>query len=123
MKFTGAIGQPIQVQALPDTGANVTAILRVTFQQTGNVLSERKVAQPRTADGSNMRTVGTASFNVEFKDMVVSTEVYIIEGLESPILSRDLLKKFRLIPEDFPHVQVAAVSESSVTFNTGNGPK
>ncbi len=123
VKFTGAVGKSIQVGALPDTGANVTAISNETFQQTGNVLNSKQAAKPKTADGTKMRTIGTAKFSVEFKDMVVSTEVYVIEGLESPILSRNLLKKFRLIPEDFPHVQIAAVSESPKTFNTGNGPE
>ncbi len=123
VKFTGAVGKSVQVGALPDTGANVTAISNETFQQTGNVLNSKQAAKPKTADGTKMRTIGTAKFSVEFKDMVVSTEVYVIEGLESPILSRNLLKKFRLIPEDFPHVQIAAVSESPKTFNTGNGPE
>ena len=123
VKFTGAVGKSVQVGALPDTGANVTAISNETFQQTGNVLNSKQAAKPKTADGTKMRTIGTAKFSVEFKDMVVSTEVYVIEGLESPILSRNLLKKFRLIPEDFPHVQIAAVSDSLTTFNTGNGPE
>jgi hypothetical protein len=81
------------------------------------------VAQPRSADGSNMKTIGTAMFDVEFKGKIVNTKVYIIDGLESPILSRKLLKEFRLIPADFPHVQISAASESPKTFNTGHGPE
>jgi hypothetical protein len=61
VKFTGAVGKSIQVGALPDTGANVTAISNKTFQQTGNVLNSKQAAKPKTADGTKMRTIGTAS--------------------------------------------------------------
>jgi hypothetical protein len=88
VKFIGAAGKPIQVGLLLDTGANVTAISNKTFQQTGNVLNSKQATKLKTANGTQMRTIGTAEFSVEFKDMVVSTEVYVIKGLESKTCSR-----------------------------------
>ena len=120
VKLTGPAGRPLQVLALPDTGANITAISKDTFKETGNTFSEILVPQPRSADGSNLRAIGKAQFSVEYKDRIVNTEVFIVEGLEKPILSLYLLKKFKLVPEDFPHGEIL-VTESPTTFNTGHG--
>jgi len=120
VKLTGPAGRPLQVLALPDTGTIITAKSKDTFKETGNTFSEILVPQPRSADGSNLRAIGKAQFSVEYKDRIVNTEVFIVEGLEKPILSLYLLKKFKLVPEDFPHGEIL-VTESPTTFNTGHG--
>jgi len=108
--FRGKKGKPISILALPDTGANVTAMSPETFKQSGNDMHTHLAIQPKSADGSRLRTIGMSMFSVEFKDKLVETEVYVIKGLEKPILSRALLKRFKLIPDNFPYAEVSAAS-------------
>ena len=126
VKFRGKKGKAVQVLALPDTGANITAISQEMFEQSGNQFCSEQAKQPRSADGARLRAIGKSVFQVEFKDKSVETEVYIITGLKKPIISRKLLKQFKLIPEDFPFAEVAAVTEavsSAAPIVTGHGPE
>ena len=124
LTLTGASGKPIQVQALPDSGANITAISPETLKKSGSSIEEESVRQPESADGSSLKAMGSALFKVEFKGQIIETVVFIIKNLKSPILSLKMLKQFKLVPADFPHVQISAVSETPAEkFNTGHGPE
>ena len=126
VRFRGQKGNAVQVLALPDTGANITAMSPEQFEQSGNQFCPEQAKQPKSADGSRLQTIGKSVFQVEFKNKSVEAEVYIIKGLEKPIISRRLLKVFKLIPEDFPHAEVAAVTKAVSPVNpivTGHGPE
>ncbi len=44
----------IHVQALPDAGANITAISLEDFKQTGNSFMTETATSPKSADGTRM---------------------------------------------------------------------
>ncbi len=98
--------------ALPDTGANITAMSPQTLKQSGNVYLPGPAVSPKSADGSRFKTLGTAMFQVCHKNMSTIEEVFIIDGLEKPILSRDVLKVFKLIPANFPFAEVNEVNKA-----------
>lgn len=107
-------GRPVSIMALPDTGANITAMSPHTLKQSGNTYLPGTTMAPKSADGSRLKTLGSAMFQVCHKDKITTTEVFIIEGLEKPILSRKVLKLFKLIPADFPFAEVNAVNNEPV---------
>jgi len=43
------------------------------------------------------------------------TVAFVIDGLKNPILSRKVLKKFKLIPEEFPFIQVNQIKQKFQT--------
>ena len=104
-------GQSRAIEALLDTGANVTAL---PFEfLCGFGLSERDLSpelkQAKAANGAVLKVAGTLQFKVKFREVVVETVVFVIRDLEKPILSMQVLKELKLIPEGFPFEQVLAV--------------
>jgi len=47
-----------------------------------------------------------SNFQSRIFNKIVETVAFVIDGLKKPILSKQLLKKFKLIHEDFPFAQV-----------------
>ena len=104
VQFTGPNGKRSNVSALPDTGSNITAMSPEDIGRTGNAVKEEKnVLQPKSANGSSLRALATVKFEIQFGNEKVNTDVYIISGLEKPILSIQVLKGLRVIRADFPH--------------------
>ncbi len=55
----------------------------------------------------------------------MKTDFFVIKGLEKPILSMKVLKDLRLIPREFPFIQMGSVLVSAVSskIETGVGPE
>ena len=77
-------GPSITVDALPDTGANVTAIplaqaKQFKISQTDKVL--------KAADGKSLKTVGTITAFIKLRGKVALDHVYVVDGLTHALLS------------------------------------
>jgi hypothetical protein len=92
----------------------LTTMYPQNLKQSGNVYLPGTAVAPKSADGSKFRTLGTAKFQVCHKNISTNTEVFIIEGLEKPILSCDALQVFKLIPANFPFAEVNEVNNEPV---------
>jgi hypothetical protein len=77
----------VQVLALPDTGANITAMSPIQFEQSRNQFCSEQAKQPKSADGSRLQTIGKPVFQVELKNKSVEAEVYLLKGLEKLFIS------------------------------------
>ena len=107
VKMSSKNRKQIEMLALPDTGSNITAISPKLAQSLGAKYIEDDSIKPTTsADGSHLKTIGKVTLKVEFFNKIVETVAFVIDGLKKPILSKQLLKKFKLIHEDFPFAQV-----------------
>jgi hypothetical protein len=99
-----------QIEALPDTGANITAFQPEILPKLGLSNKDMKKATwtPKSADGSALRTLG--SVEVRISKLGHTTEfltAYVIKNLQQPILSRQVLRELGIIPQEFPFVQLS----------------
>ncbi len=121
VKMTTPNGKSVEVSALPDTGANISAIcpkLSSSFGYSANKLDD-ELRKPRAADGNLLQTIGSLPLSVQLGEHEMKTDFFVIKGLERPILLMQVLKDLRLIPREFPLKQLGSVSVSE----TGVGPE
>ena len=83
-------GPSVTLDALPDTGANVTAIplsqaLHFKIRKTDRVL--------KAADGKPLKTVGTITAFVQLQGKSAIDHVYVVDGLTRALLSRRALHR------------------------------
>ena len=105
VKLTGPNGQPVQVLALPDTGASINAISAEIFRKTGNELCPEAADPPSSPDGSKMKTIGKTQCVIELQNQRMEVTMVVIEGLITTIIGRNALKGLGLIPASFPHMK------------------
>ena len=119
-------GPSVTVNALPDTGANVTAI---PLAQAKGFKMSRTDKILKAADGNNLRTVGTVTAFVKLRGKVAIDHVYVVDGLTRALLSRRVLKDLGLVHHQFPHQDLHANAASqndtrqNVTPNDITGKK
>jgi hypothetical protein len=103
-------GRRQQIEALPDTGANITVFQPEILPKLGLSNKDMKKASqsPKSTDGSALKTLG--SVEVQISKSGCTTEfltAYVIKNLQQPILSRQVLRELGIIPEEFPFVQLS----------------
>ena len=81
------------VRFLPDTGANITGIPKTIMSEMGireHELGYRTgIQSPKTADGeSRLRPIGIMRGTLDFRGRSMEMDVYVMENLAQPILSR-----------------------------------
>ena len=105
------------VNALPDTGADLSVAGEDFLQQLG-VFREalRRPAQhPRAADGSVIHSVGTLTSVISLGDVRKEDEVVnILPGVRVLLLSWEVTRKLRLVHAGYP-CQIAAVSQQGIS--------
>ena len=103
---------------LPDTGANITA-LDITHAK-GIILEDTTVTL-KVANGTYLKTLGTAEANFTMNGFTAPELIYIVEGLSEPLLSRRMLKALGLLPMTWPKVirQEAVTNSVAEEANTG----
>ena len=107
--FQTCAGHSITSGSLPDSGANVNLLPLTTATKIG-FRGSISPAGPSLADGSKLSTVGVMSVDILYKDILIKDVQFLISGhITRPILSRKILKRFHLIPENFPFAQVSTV--------------
>ena len=98
------------ISALPDTGANITAlqpeILPMLGMSVHNLNEETRI--PTSADGSVLKTLGSVPIGIKKNNFYVHVDAYVIDGLQQPILSRHVLKELGMIPKGFPNVVIGS---------------
>ena len=103
-----------RVEALPDSGSNLNAIGVKDLEFLGEDLHNLLPSQhrPTAADGHAIGTVGIVdNVEVTLGNVTMMADFYVLENLEKPILSREALKKLKLIPNKFPFVSVNHIEE------------
>ena len=104
VELTGDDGRPIKVLALPDTGANITAISQEVWERTRRELSP--IWTPtRSADGKVLNAIGKTRYVIEYQERRVETEVEVVQGLTTMVLSLNVLKGLGIVSASFPHLK------------------
>ena len=102
------------VSALPDSGSNLNAIGVTDLEFLGENIHNLLDAKfyPLAADGHKIETVGLINdAKVTLNDQTITESFYVLNGLQKPILSRETLKKLKLIPKKFPFVTICQMEE------------
>ncbi|XP_043235622.1 uncharacterized protein LOC122388509 isoform X2 [Amphibalanus amphitrite] len=121
--FTAATGAPrilvgitvgrrsAKVNALPDTGADVSVGGEDLLQQLG--LQANDISQPylhpRAANGNTLRSVGVLHAVITLDDASAEEEVHILPGVSGLLMSWSATRHLRLVPADYP-CQISAMS-------------
>ena len=97
----------VDIQALPDTGANINVLPLRDCGHVGIVPQKKKDdnSNPLAADGRGMPTYGRFKLRVRHEDEEATLE-FVVADTRQCILSQESLKLFELIPKEFPHVKV-----------------
>ncbi len=120
VNLIGPKGEKLIIDALPDTGANISAI---PISKMGACKPIKSNQVLRSADGTNLKTIGTVRFEISLRGRTTLEDIHVVEGLTRSILSRRVLRELGLISKEFPHVTVSAVNEVPQTTQivTGQG--
>ena len=103
-------GSRQHIEALPDTGANITAFQPEILPKLGLSNKDMKKAPraPKSADGSALKTLGSVEVRISKSGRTTEfLTAYVIKTLQQPILSRQVLRELGIIPEKFPFVQLS----------------
>ena len=93
--YTGCLVNGVQVDALIDTGAQVTLLNKKTFDriQPQPGLKNTSVSVSNACSGSELRVVGVADFNLTLGSTNILWPVYICDNVDIPmILGEDFLR-------------------------------
>ena len=97
----------LQVNALPDTGANMSCISPATLNRLGQSVTslESTRIKPTTADNSPLKVLGSIQLLVKQTGLPhpVSVRFFVIKDLKTTILSLQCLKQLKLVDANFPH--------------------
>ena len=102
-----AKNQILKLQALPDTGANVIAVSTSNAKKIEAVISQGGRA-PQAEDGRPVQIRGQTSLEITHRGTTMEANFIVMDQLPQTILSREMLKKLKLLHPEFPHVQVVA---------------
>jgi len=94
-------GEPIDVQALPDTGANINVLPKAIAQRFGTTTST--ISSPRCANGSTLKIEGQAMTDLIYNDLLVIDVQWQVANSAKVILSKTLMVAMGLLPKEFPH--------------------
>ena len=100
VQFAIKNAQPFNMEILPDTGANVTAIDQADAK--GMPLKSTSVVL-RVADGKALNTLGSIEAIISRHGIEAAEQIYVVQGLTRPLLSRRMLKAIGMIHPEFPH--------------------
>ena len=108
VQLTDPEGHTIEIKALPDTGANISAIPAASIKRKVTPTSQTL----RSADGTLLNTYGTIKFLISLRGESTLENFHIVDGLTRPILSRRVITDLKLIHPDFPHTSINALEKS-----------
>ena len=113
---TSATGQTAQVQAIPDTSADVSAAGPGFIDLVSGSLEELTPTTERSesVDRSPMHVLGYVSVTLTIGEHSVQTPVMIVDRLKGFLLSWETTLDLALMPADFPK-QIARVPSQQVT--------
>ena len=113
---TSATFQTVQVQAIPDTGTDVSAAGPGFIDLLSGSLEELAptMERPESADGLPMHVLGSVSVTLTMGEHSVQTSVLIVDRLKGLLLSWETKRRLAPIPADFPE-QIARVPSQQVT--------
>jgi hypothetical protein len=95
---------------LPDTGANITAL---DITHATDILEDTTVML-KVANGTHLKTLGTAEANFTMNGTTAPELIYVVEGLSEPLLSRRMLKALGLLPQTWPTIKIQEAVTNSV---------
>ena len=113
VKITAPNRHVVVVNALPDTGANVSGIPPNFLTKLGLSVNnlDKESRSPAAADARALQTLGTLQVEMEHQGITTKQTLFVIKELSKPILSLQALREFRLVPAEFPFAQVNALTE------------
>ena len=121
-------GPAATIPFLPDTGAELDAILPVLFHRCFESVRLRAEDNPVTAVGSAIQNDGSFSATLDWgaddgTSHPVAVTVHVLRDLKQLVLSRFTQRKLGMLPADYPHTRVNQIDvQQPVTNAAGEGP-
>ena len=105
--------QAAEMDALPDTGADVSVAGLDFAPQIGEMNGNLQppTTHPRAVDGHTVRSRGSLPVRISLGSVTVTDTVHIIPGVPRLLLSWKTARSLRLIPADYPR-QIATAASS-----------
>ena len=105
VKVTSEGAEMLTRPGLPDTGADINLMSIDWAKEQGLLLDKTDKISCVAADGEPLKILGSAMAQLDFEGQSALTKIYVSPSMKREFLiSRDTLKKLRVIHEDFPHV-------------------
>ena len=105
VKVTSEGAEMLTRPGLPDTGADINLMSNDWAKEQGLLLDKTDKISCVAADGEPLKILGSAMAQLDFEGQSALTKIYVSPSMKREFLiSRDTLKKLRVIHEDFPHV-------------------
>ena len=116
----GPEGQQVTVDALPDTGANISAI---PASKAAAFKTSRTNVVLKSADNTALKTIGVVRMEIHLRGRIAVDNVFIVQHLTRSILSKQVLKDLGLIDPDFPRrtINVVTTGNTEQKIVTGQG--
>jgi predicted aspartyl protease len=112
IQFMNIEAKKFNMDILPDTGANVTAI---DASQAQGIPLERTSVVLKVANGTILDTLGTAEAEITRHGNAETELVYIVNNLSEPLLSRRMLKALNMLHPDWPHQDCSRAKTNAVS--------
>jgi len=111
-------GHQTEVQALPDTGANVNIMPIETAKKFK--YNKQDAKGPKCANGAQLHVVGEVITDVIVNDVMITDVKWHVADAHRLILSRKLIQQLGLIPSEFPFVQANNLENGNKTEEQNN---
>jgi hypothetical protein len=105
--------QAFLLEAIPDTGANITAIPATAA--SGIELCNSNIVL-RAANSSPLRVVGAYYACISLQHNSTDKVVYIIRGLSRPLLLKTTMRELGLLHPDFPFQEPSTTHQVRLDF-------
>ena len=106
--FQSRSGASVTAESLPDSGSNVCLFPLDVAKRVGFQGSARPDG-PKLVDGHKLDTTGFIFVDILYNDILLKDVKFLIsKDVPKPLLNLKVLKKLRLVHEDFPFAQVNA---------------
>lgn len=107
------INDSFSLDFLVDTGADVVCVPSGSLSQEMLSRIEKCNVTLSGPNGKNLKLVGKINVKLQYKSNIIHSDMYVVDDLKIPILSRDVLLKLKILEFPCDGIQINQVSNQS----------